>query len=343
MYEKLTDPDFLFFSPAENRCARHIRISFRPVRYLKQLGVSIWLHFHALEIISRHGLEKINIHTGPGGVLLVRKLPVPVVVTCHHTYRQQCRYLKSQFWKCVFIPFEARTYRLAERVVCVSEATRRALVEDYRIPPEKISIVYNAVDTGSFYPLDIKNEPHTVLYVGRIDRRKGIEFLIKSMPLVRDRIPDVLLLVAGKGAYLERMKALVGRLHLEGQVSFLGFVPDADLNPLYNRAQCAVVPSRFEGFGITVIEALAAGTRVVGTNVDGIREILSDGAYGRLAPYGDCSALAQAIVAELDAPRSAPEIGPRYRVEQFTSGYRDALRADSEAHGIKGYSVREEG
>ena len=325
MYSELAGADLLFFSPAENQLARHIRIRSWPVRFLKQVAVSLWLHGNARRIIAEHGLDKLNIHTGPGGVLLVRKLPVPVVVTCHHTYRQQCRHIKSQFWKRIFIPFEARTYRLADRVVCVSDATRRALVEDYGIPEAKLATVYNAVVSARFHPEPGHKEPHTIVYLGRLDHRKGIEFLIRSLPLVRERVPQVRLMVGGTGAYLDKMKILVRRLGLGDSVEFLGFVPDQQLNALYGTGQCVVVPSVFEGFGITVIEALAAGTRVVGSDVDGIREILGSGDCGRLAPYGDRRALAEAIIAELENPRNAPQLAPKYRVEQFRKRYLEVL------------------
>jgi len=317
--------DLLFFSPAQNELPRHLRIESWAVRFFKQVGVSLWLFSQARQIIARYQLDKLNVHTGPGGVLLVRRLPIPVVVTCHHTYRQQCHFIRSQFWKRIFIPFEQRTYRLASSIISVSDATRRALIKDYGIPEDKIVTVYNAVDTERFHPTGAPKEPGTLVYVGRIDRRKGIEFLIRSMPLVLAEVPDALLFVGGTGSHLERMKALVGRLGLEKSVSFLGFVPDGELNALYNRAQCVVVPSIFEGFGITVIEALAAGTRVVGSDTDGIREILSSGDYGSLAPYGDRRALARAITAELRHPRSAPKLGPEYRIEQFRKGYQQAL------------------
>lgn len=321
MFSALKDLELLVFSPALNELPRHVRIRFWPIALIKQVGVSLWLHFNALDIVSRHRLDLLNVHSGAGGVLLVRRLPVPVLVTCHHTYRQQYGYIRSQFWKRIFLPFEARTYRLAARIVCVSRDTKRSLVEQYGIPEEKITVIYNAVDTERFHPLATEKSPDSILYLGRIDKRKGIEFLIRSMPLVVEQIPEARLVVGGKGSHLKRMQSLVARLKLERNVTFLGFVPDEELNALYNRAQVAVVPSIFEGFGITVIEALAAGTRVVGTDVDGIREILQGGEYGRLAPYGDRRALADAIVAELREPRKAPQLHPEYRVDQFRSRY----------------------
>ena len=325
MFSSLKDRDVLFFSPSAGSLSRHIPIHFPPIRLLKQAGVSLWLHFNALRIISEYHLDRMNIHAGPGGVLCVRRLPVPVIVTCHHTYLQQVGHIRSQFWKRIFVPFERKTYQLAARIVSVSEATKSALVEKYHIAADKIVVIHNAVDAERFHPLETGKTPRTLLYVGRIDKRKGIEFLIRSMVRVRDQLPDVHLLVGGKGDCLEKMKSLVGRLKLESNVTFLGFVPEDQLNELYNRAQCVVVPSIFEGFGITVIEALAAGTRVIGTDVDGIREILQGEESGRLVPYGNQRALAEAIVEELIRPGKVGILRPEYRIEQFGTRYLQLL------------------
>ena len=278
-------------------------------------------------LFHEYQLDKLNVHSGAGGVLLIRRLPIPVLITCHHTYWQQYTYIKSQFWKRIFLPFEKRTYRLADKIICDCEDTKRVLSERYHIPEEKMTVIHCAVDTQKFHFENTQKKANCLVYIGRIDKRKGIEFLISSMPFVEQQIPDVLLLIGGKGSYLEKMKSLVSRLNLERNVTFLGFVPDDQLNTLYNQAQCAVVPSIFEGFGITVIEALAAGTRVVGTDVDGIRETLKSGEYGRLAPYGDHRALAEAIVAELRNPRKAPQLRPEYQVDQFREQYLKVLGA----------------
>jgi glycosyltransferase involved in cell wall biosynthesis len=325
MFSSLKDVDLLFFSPAINSLPRNILIDFFPIRLLKQVGVSLWLQFNARRIVADHGLDRVNIHAGPGGILCLCRLQVPVVVTCHHTYRQQIRHIRSQFWKVLFLPFEKRTYQLADSIVAVSEATRRALIDYYGIAGQKITVIHNAVDQKQFHPLIVQKVPNTLLYVGRIDRRKGIDFLIQSMTLVREQLPDARLLVAGRGIWLEMMKSLVNRLDLGNTVFFLDFVPEERLNELYNQAQCVVVPSIFEGFGITVIEALAAGTRVIGTDVDGIREILNSGEYGRLVPYGDHRALADAIIAELNEPKRAGTLREEYLVEQFRHSYLKAL------------------
>jgi glycosyltransferase involved in cell wall biosynthesis len=325
MFSELKHLDMLFFSPARNSLPRHIRINFWAVRFFKQLGVSIWLFFNVNRIISEYRLDKLNVHSGAGGVLLIQRLAVPVIVTCQHTYWQQCHYIRSQFWKQIFLPFERRTYRLASRIVCPSEDTKRILVEQYAVSEEKITLIPDPVNTNSFYPLEKQKTPNSILYIGRIDKRKGVDFLIRSMALVKQQVPGAHLLIGGKGSHLAKMKSLVRRLNLDRNVTFLGFVPDDELNSLYNQAQCVVVPSLFEGFGLTVIEALAAGTRVVGTNVDSIREILKNSDYGVLVNYGDRSALAGAIIAELKDQKSVPPISRKYQTSWFVSHFQQVL------------------
>ena len=327
LYCELKGRDVLFFSPAVNSLPGHIRIISRLVRLFKQFGVSIWLHFNVRRMISEHKLTKLNIHSGAGGVLFFRRIDIPVIITCHHTYWQHYQYIQSQFWKRIFYPFEKLTYQRADKIISDCDDTTRVLVEHYDVPEEKITVIPCAVDTTKFHCTNQEKRPNTIFYIGRIDTRKGVDFLIRSMPLVVQQIPDAHLIIGGSGGHLDKMKALVSRLNLERNVTFLGFVPDDQLNALYNQAQCVVVPSIFEGFGITVIEAVATGTRVVGTDVDGIRSTLNSGDYGSLVRYGDCNAMADALVSELKTPRKAQELGPEYRLDQFRERYIEVLKA----------------
>jgi glycosyltransferase involved in cell wall biosynthesis len=327
LYCELMGKDILFFSPADNSLPGHIRIISPFVRLFKQVGVAIWLHFNVQRIISEHKLDKLNIHSGAGGVLFFRKIEIPVIITCHHTYWQHYHYITSQFWKRIFYPFEKLTYRRAYKIISDCEDTTRVLVERYGIPEEKITVIPCAVDNTKFHRTNQARKPDSIFYIGRIDTRKGVDFLIRSMPFVVQQVPDALLLVGGSGGHLDKMKALVSRLNLERNVTFLGFVPDDQLNALYNQTQCVVVPSIFEGFGITVIEAIATGTRVVGTDVDGIRSTINSGDYGSLVPYGDCKALAEALVTELKNPRKAQELRPEYLLDQFRDRYLEVLEA----------------
>ena len=149
----------------------------------------------------------------------------------------------------------------------------------------------------SRYPIkNINQVENSLLYVGRIDERKGVDFLIKSMTLVKLQNPKVKLFIGGRGKKLFELRKYVKKYNLQNNIKFIGFIPDTKLNKCYNKVKCVVVPSIFEGFGLTVIEAMAAGAPVIGTDVDGIRTIIRNGKNGYLVEYGDTESLSNMIL-----------------------------------------------
>jgi glycosyltransferase involved in cell wall biosynthesis len=294
---RLPEARHLVFSPCNNCIPNHIRVKPAFHDSMHNLSFSLWLHRAVDRLIGRHRLTRINIQCGPGGIFLLKKIRVPVVATCYHTWWQQSHYIPAQFWKQVFIPFERRTYQRADRVICISEDSRDILSKKYRIAPDKMAVIPPGVDTRQFFRMpEIKKRRNSLLYVGRIDRRKGVDFLIRAMPDIAQQIPDVRLYVGGIGKDLPLLKDFVRAQRLERNVEFLGFIPENSLNTWYNQVQCAIIPSVFEGFGLTVVEAMAAGTIVISTRVDSIRRIVQDGTCGYLVDYGDTAALACRIV-----------------------------------------------
>ena len=105
----------------------------------------------------------------------------------------------------------------------------------------------------------------------------GLATLISAMDEVRRRVPEVLLLIAGQGPLRPTLEAQVAELQLADHVRFLGFVPDADLPTVYRAADLVIMPSlQLEGFGLTAVEALAAGTPALVTPVGGLPEVVRD-------------------------------------------------------------------
>ena len=294
---RLPQASHLVFSPCDNGMPNHIRV--RPAFHdsLHNISFSLWLHRAVDRLIDRYALARMNIQCGPGGIFLLKKTRVPVVATYYHTWWQQSHYISAQFWKRMFIPFERRTYRLADRIICISEDSRDILERRYRIPPDKLAIIPPGVDTSQFFPMpEIQKRRNSLIYVGRIDRRKGVDFLLRAMPEVARQVQEVMLYVGGIGRDLPLLKDYVRVQGLERNVKFLGFIPEDSINAWYNKVQCAVIPSVFEGFGLTVVEAMAAGTSVISTRVDSIRRIVQDGTCGYLVDYGDTAALARRVV-----------------------------------------------
>ncbi len=156
---------------------------------------------------------------------------------------------------------------------------------DYRILP-------NGVDTDIFSPrgpiLDtLGEEAFYLLFVGRDEPRKGLDVLLKALPLVREKHSEVCLLVAG----MEKN----GR-EIEG-VKWLGRLPDAEVPAAYRSARILVSPALgWESFGIVLIEAMACGLAVVASDIPGYRSVVEDGVQGMLTPPGDARALAGALL-----------------------------------------------
>lgn len=193
------------------------------------------------------------------------------------------------FWK--------RNLKLADKIICVSEDTQRVVVEEYNIPKEKTIVIPNGVDIERFKPLkNLPLIPKSVLYIGRIDARKGVDFLLRSFVKVLETEKKAKLYIGGKGKDLEAMKAFVKEKGISSSVEFLGYVDDGDFVPWYNKASCVVVPSVFEGFGIAALEPMLCGAHVIATDVDGLRCVVKDGYNGKLVSYGDEEVLSKKIL-----------------------------------------------
>lgn len=212
---------------------------------------------------------------------------------------------------------EKLVYRRANGFIVLSEAFRQTLHKTYNVPLEKIFIVGGGIDTAEF-DLDLtiakareklgwQKDRRIILCVRRLVQRMGLENLIASIALVRKQHPDVLLLIAGKGAIAEVLRSQIQELHLENHVQLLGFVPDQDLAIAYRAAELSIVPTvSLEGFGLIVIESLAAGTPVLGTPIGGIPEILMPFSPELVLQGNTTDLLAQGMIEALSGQRHIP-------------------------------------
>lgn len=207
-----------------------------------------------------------------------------------------------------------RAAESADLVVSVSRHTRREFLRWAHVAPHRARVLPNTVG-GEFAPGPPDPEVvrryglagrRIILSVGRLsrlERYKGHDSIIRVLPGIRRKHPDVLLAVAGGGDLIPDLESLARSLGVMDAVRFLGPVPRGDLPSLYRLADVFAMPSTGEGFGIVFLEAMACGTPVIAGAGDGARDPLQDGALGRLAEEG---ALAPAIHAILAADRQAP-------------------------------------
>lgn len=176
----------------------------------------------------------------------------------------------------------------SDRIITVSENSRRDLITHMKIPDDRISVIYNAVG-DQFGPLVVSDSERQrlteayripdsfVLYIGTLEPRKNIPTLLKAYHKIRaDGIDHRLVIVGNKGWKYQEIFELVDELDLRHDVVFTGYVPDSDLPLLYNLADIFVYPSLYEGFGLPPLEAMACGTPVISSNVSSIPEVVGD-------------------------------------------------------------------
>jgi glycosyltransferase involved in cell wall biosynthesis len=237
-------------------------------------------------------------------------LVVPVIVTEHNTLSQETSRqsrLSGKLW-----PHLLRTfYPWATTIVAVSRGAADDLARTSGLPRDRVEVVYNPVITPTMmalarqapdHPWFAAGQPPVILGVGRLTRQKDFATLLRAFAEVRRQRP-ARLLILGEGEDRPALEALATELAVADDLALPGFQENA----LAFMAGSAVfaLSSAWEGLPTVLIEALAAGTRVVSTDCpSGPREILQDGRLGALVPVGNAAALAAAILEAMDRPTS---------------------------------------
>lgn len=179
-------------------------------------------------------------------------------------------------------------------VVTLSHSVKKDLV-NMGLPERNILVIPPGIDREK-YGLGEKSHLSLVLYVGRLKKYKGLEYLIMAMREVVKETPDAKLFIVGKGDYVDELVSLTDKLGLRNVVRFCGYVSEERKVELMRKAHVIVVPSIKEGWGIPVIEAAACGTLAIGTDTTGLRDSIINGKTGFLVPYGEPKILAKKIV-----------------------------------------------
>jgi len=180
--------------------------------------------------------------------------------------------------------------------MCDSMSTYNIIRRHYSIGKDLCNTVPVGVDQHRFFNIGSTRISNSLFFLGRLDSRKGIDFLIKAIPYVKKRLQNVQLFIGGEGILKPHLKTFVKNNQLENNVRFLGTIEDEKLNEWYNKVKVVVIPSVFEGFGLTAIEAMACGTPVIATDADALRDVVNNGVNGLLVHYNDVKGLQNSIL-----------------------------------------------
>jgi len=230
-------------------------------------------------------------------------------------------------------------YRRAHHILPVSEHARRDIIHHLRVAPERITTVAEAADPRFLAPLApgegarVRHayglERPFVFYVGGWEERKNVPFLVRAF--AEARLAGVeLVLAGGSEAHRASLTALASALGAGERMRLLGFVPDEDLPALYAEARCFVYPSRYEGFGLQLCEAMAMGCPVLAADATSLPEVLGEG--GVLFPLDSTGLLAALLREVCESPARAEALRARARTRARQLSWQRTARGTLEVY-----------
>lgn len=189
----------------------------------------------------------------------------------------------------------------ADRVIAVSELTRRIVIGKYGIPAEKVVTVHNAVRFGESEDAVPERavKDKVVTFLGRITYQKGPDYFVEAAAKVLQRVPDLRFVMAGSGDLMNHVVRRVAQLGIADRFHFTGFLKGGEVQRMFRLSDVYVMPSVSEPFGISPLEAMRSGVPVIISRQSGVAEVLD---YAIKVNYWDVDALADAIYGLLTYP-----------------------------------------
>ena len=207
------------------------------------------------------------------------------------------------------VQFEREGVNLADRVIAVSEFTRKILVNRYGMDKARCDVVYNGVEklisngTERTEPVaptaGIKKDDKVVLYLGRVTMQKGPEYFVAAAKKVLEKMDNVKFVVAGSGDQIERTIEQAAKAGIGSKITFTGFLRGEDVRKVYEMADVYVMPSVSEPFGIAPLEAIAHNVPVIISRQSGVSEVLE---HALKVDFWDTHDIANKIIAVLRHP-----------------------------------------
>jgi glycosyltransferase involved in cell wall biosynthesis len=289
------------------------------------LGEVSWPLLRELRVEVKKQNSLVHLHSAFTWTTFFASLCIkktPILVQCHEDRsllqlfletpeRKRYNYLASYLLKGFF--FERALKKRVDCFLVLNKPTERYFSR--LVGAEKVQISTMGIDFSVYRKIDknrardnlsLDSNKKYILCVAAMVERKGLDYLIRSIPTIRERLPDTELLLVGEGHCKKQLQLLAQKLHIQDKVHFIPNVdseprvPDEKLPLYYNAADVFVLPSLIEGLGVVGIEAMACETPFIGTNVEGIPGLVEQFEAGLLIPPRDSNAIARAVINVLE-------------------------------------------
>ena len=310
LHERGQDPEFIRDMPASS--AADVLVALDAIEHMDgggdhQYGMDLFGDADRYARIVQalgHKVDFDVIHahdwlTFRAGVALRQATGKPLICQVHATeFDRSGEHINQQVYD-----IERMGVHHADRIVAVSQLTAEILINRYGADPGKIDVVYNGVDKEEDQPaagVKIEKDDKIVLFLGRITMQKGPEYFIRAAKRALEKVENVKFVVAGSGDMARRMIEEAAALGIGHKVLFTGFLRGRDVERVFKMADCFVMPSVSEPFGIVALEAVIHDTPVIISKQSGVSEVLS---HALKVDFWDVDDIADKIVAVM---RHAP-------------------------------------
>jgi len=228
-----------------------------------------------VESFDPDGVDLVHCHdwiTFPAGLRIKEKYGIPLVVTFHSTEFDRSAFFNPQER---IMAVEREGAQNADRIICVSNLTKRMIVDHYGADDRRIRTIYNGVDPTPYISYPEQKRERNVLYFGRVTSQKGPKFFMEVAMKVLELDGNVRFTVAGTGELLPEMKRFALENGFLNHMDFPGFVSFRRAIGYYKRSSVFIIPAISEPFGMTVLEAMISGTPVILSKTTGVGEALN--------------------------------------------------------------------
>lgn len=297
----LTRPQADFVERAENENFTVFKIPAR-----NAWGITAFCK--TLALLKREKFDVVNTHSGHDSILAgiaARVAGVPLIIRTRHLALPITSLLSYKY--------------IAHRVITVSHWVENYLIEQ-GLPPERVTTIYTAIDTPPQIEkstlrteLGLKDDDILVATVAILRHEKGHKDLIRAALPLFERYPKLHLIFAGDGPIFEELKAFITSLRLKNRIHLLGL--RGDIPNVLKACDFFALATHQEALGTSFIEAMAMGLPALGTAVDGVPEVITDGKTGLLVPAHDIESLRAALIRLIESPVERKKMGESARAD----------------------------